>query len=168
MHPLLWWGTPKLYFNDEEFYLTAMYLGSWEGLKKAMQKKVNDVWQLISASKYLTRHMIRIPWLHASNFWKRPAVNYEKKNSSWNGVWELKIAAVLGDSDLGALYLLKHLQNIIKEYGGRKKKGKKEERTTEREGKFIQKKVVRTFLGLGEHEVSSRMDCSDNETLESD
>lgn len=66
--------------------------------------------------------MIRVPWLGASDSWKRPAVGHEKENVSWNGDWELKTAAVLGAADLGALYLLKHLQNVIKG------KGKNEER----------------------------------------
>lgn len=61
--------------------------------------------------------MIRVPWLYASDSWKRPAVSHEKENSSWNSGWELKTAAALGDAELGALYLLKHVQNTIKEKG---------------------------------------------------
>lgn len=70
--------------------------------------------------------MIRVPWLCASDSWKRPAVGHEKENGSWNGVWELKTAAVLEDAGLGALYLLKHLQSIIKEK--RKKNEEREEK----------------------------------------
>lgn len=62
--------------------------------------------------------------------------------------------------------MLKHLQNIIKEKG--KKKKMREGRQGEKKKKRILKKVVRTCLGLGEREISSRMDHSDNETLEPD
>lgn len=120
MHPLLWWRSPNLFFNDGELYLAAEYLWSWKDQKKLSRKA--GVWQMMSATKNLTRHMIRVPWLCASDSWKRPAVGHEKENGSWNGGWELKTAAALGDADLGALYLLKHLQNIIKEKGKKKKK----------------------------------------------
>lgn len=158
-HPFLWWQSPKLYFNDGDLYLAAKYLWSWKDQKELSMKA--GVWQMMSVTKNLTRHMIRVPWLWASDSWNRPAVGHEKENGSWNGGWELKAAAVLGDTDLGALYLLKHLQSIIKG------KGKNKTRE-EREKKRILKKVVRTCLRLGEHKISSRMDHSDNETLEPD
>lgn len=62
--------------------------------------------------------------------------------------------------------MLKHLQNIIKEKGKKKKNEGREARGKKK--KRILKKVVRTCLGLGEREISSRMDHSDNETLEPD
>lgn len=152
-------------FFDEGAWSHILIMGSytWQSSvcragKTKLSRKAG-VWQMMSATKHLTRHMIRVPWLCASDSWKRPAVGHEKENGSWNGVWELKTAAVLEDAGLGALYLLKHLQSIIKEKRKKMRKGKR---------KKILHKTVRTCLGLGEHEISSRMNHSDSETLEPD
>lgn len=159
MHPLVWWGRPKLYFNDGELYLAAKYLWSWKDQKNLWRKA--GIWQIMSATKNLTRHMIRVPWLWASDSWKRPAVGHEKESGSWNGGWELKTAAVLRETDLGALYFSSTCRTASKGKAG--KRGKKK-----RKPKRILNKIVRTCLGLGECEISSRMDHCDNETLEPD
>lgn len=120
------------HFFEEGAWSHILMMGSytWQSSvcragKTKLSRKAG-VWQMMSATKHLTRHMIRVPWLCASDSWKRPAVSHEKENGSWNGVWELKTVAVLEDAGLGALYLLKHLQSIIK--GKWKKWGKGKEK----------------------------------------
>lgn len=112
-------GAPTYFLMMGSYTWQPSICGAGKTRKKLSRKA--GVWQMMSATKNLTRHMIRVPWLWASDSWKRPAVGHEKENGSWNGGWELKTAAALGDADLGALYLLKHLQNIIKEKGKKKK-----------------------------------------------